>query len=195
MTAGTAAAFAAGRLGAGLLDTLTGCTSPDALPTPAVVAASPPSGAVAIDCAYQIGNAPPPADFAVVLAAATFPTEVLEPLGLPEGRYWAKTGLAVKTGVAVDVIVAPEAAGHAFIEWGSPGTAAAHQWVPACAGTGWYAYAGGSRRRRARARAADRARRGSRGAYGCRGRQAVLTGPGHRAPGPAVLCGRYAVRG
>lgn len=67
MTAGTAAAFAGGRLGAGPLGALTGCTSPDALPTPAVVAASPLFGAVAIDCARQIGNTPPPADFAVVL--------------------------------------------------------------------------------------------------------------------------------
>jgi hypothetical protein len=141
VTARTYAAVAGCLLGACLLGALTGCTSPDAPTTPA--AASPPSDAVAIDCSHRIGNAPPPADFAVVLGAAAFPTNLLEPVRLPEGRYWAKTGVVVRTGVAVDVIVAPEAAGHALIEWGSPGTLAAHQWVPACAGTGWYAYAGG----------------------------------------------------
>jgi hypothetical protein len=129
-------------LAACLLGTLTGCTSPGELPAPAA-AASPPPGAVAIDCAHQIGNAPPRADFTVVLDAVAFPRDVLEPVRLPDGHYWAKTGLVVRTGVAVDVIVAPEAAGGALIRWGNPGTPATHQWVPACPGTGWNAFAGG----------------------------------------------------
>ena len=187
MTAGTAAAFAGGRLGAGPLGALTGCTSPDALPTPAVVAASPLFGAVAIDCARQIGNTPPPADFAVVLGPRR-----------SRRTYWSRWGCrTAATGRRRDWRSGPA----------SRSTSSSRRRPPATRSS-----SGGVRGRRrapvgARVRRHRLVRMGGRfttdapgcvplivcaegRAYGCRGRQAVPTGPGHRAPGPAVLCGR-----
>ena len=69
---------------------------------------------------------------------------VLEVTPDPDGGFLAKWPLAVRPGVSVDLRVAPEAAGHAPISWGSPGRPGAHQRVPACTpAVDWLAFSGG----------------------------------------------------
>ncbi|GAA4444962.1 hypothetical protein [Phytohabitans houttuyneae] len=80
-----------------------------------------------------------------MLDAVALPAGVLEPQ--PSGAagwLFAKQGLLVRAGTAVEVGVAPEAAGDVRIGWGSPGPEGALIRVPACpSGNEWLAFAGG----------------------------------------------------
>jgi hypothetical protein len=63
--------------------------------------------------------------------------------GAPE-PLWAKTGLVVRVGVAVDLEIAPEAAAHARIGWGNPGSPVTRVHVDACTGrSAWLWWPGG----------------------------------------------------
>lgn len=54
--------------------------------------------------------------------------------GSAHAKLFAKTGLVVRTGTAVDLAVAPSAAAHAWIGWGNAATPATTQHVDACPG-------------------------------------------------------------
>lgn len=105
----------------------------------AACAADAPSPTV--HCEHVIGVRDEPGDgFEVFLDAVALPTrQVLQVQQLPDGRYWAKTGLVVRAGARVDLDVV----GEGLTEWGSPGVQGREQHVPACGGDGWIAFAGG----------------------------------------------------
>jgi hypothetical protein len=118
------------------------CTA-DPPPAPAV-SASPAPGSV--DCAHVIGGVDAPSEGAqVILDAVSLPSRVLEPQDSGEpGRLFAKQGLVVRAGTAVELTVAPAAVGKATIGWGSPGPQGTTIRVPACQGAhAWLAFAGG----------------------------------------------------
>jgi hypothetical protein len=66
----------------------------------------------------------------------------------PAVGLFAKWGLEVRAGAAVDLQVAPGSEGRARIGWGNPGVPGVAVHVPACPGPsgqmGWLAFAGGS---------------------------------------------------
>ena len=131
---------------------VTACT-PDG---PAPVAPTPPPSSAAaspgtVPCEHAIAHlatlSPTATD---VLGVAGLPTgRVLQGTRVEDGWFWAKQGLEVRVGAAVEVSVAPEAVEHARIGWGSPaprGTTAriAGCPQPGCTGDcGWLAFAGG----------------------------------------------------
>ena len=111
--------------------------------TDAPSAAPAPSGAAVIACGHAIGHVPPTSPDSVVLDAVALPREVLQPVRLPDGTWWAKTGLYARAGMVVDVLLAPQAAAGTTIGWGSPGVPGTAQRVPGCPGDGWLNFAGG----------------------------------------------------
>jgi hypothetical protein len=99
-----------------------------------------------VDCAHDLGGRPPDAGYRVVLDAVALPTARLEAQASGEsGRLFAKQGLLVRAGTAVELTVAPSAAAAGVtIGWGSPGPEGATIRVPACpSANGWLAFAGG----------------------------------------------------
>ena len=88
-----------------------------------------------------------------MLGAVALPTGKLEPNESGEpGRLFAKTGLLVKAGTAVELTVArapgskeaAEVTAGVTIGWGSPGPEGTTIRVPACpSANGWLAFAGG----------------------------------------------------
>jgi hypothetical protein len=107
--------------------------------------AAPPAGSV--DCAHSIDHADtPPVDYEVVLDAVALPTRRrfdARPSGDGIWRF-AKQGLLVRSDAAVDLTVAPAAAGRAWIGWGSPAEPASRVHVPACGGPyTWIVFVGG----------------------------------------------------
>ncbi|MBL7258294.1 hypothetical protein [Paractinoplanes lichenicola] len=98
----------------------------------------------AVDCAHDIGGRPPDDDFRLILDAVALPTAQLQASDSGEpGRLFAKTGLLVRAGTAVELTVDPSARG-VTIGWGSPGPEGTTIRVPACPNVnGWLAFAGG----------------------------------------------------
>ncbi|WP_250038012.1 hypothetical protein [Paractinoplanes maris] len=80
-----------------------------------------------------------------MLNAVALPNDRLEPQASGEpGRLFAKTGLLVRAGTAVELTVAPSAPPGVTIGWGSPGPEGTTIRVPACpSAAGWVAFAGG----------------------------------------------------
>ncbi|WP_250002765.1 hypothetical protein [Actinoplanes sp. M2I2] len=130
--------------------------SPPAQPAPPAARSAPPpvpsappppfsAAAGAIDCAHDLGARPPSEGYPLVLDAVALPTAVLQANESGEpGRLFAKTGLLVRAGTAVELSVAPEAAGDVIIGWGSPGPKGTTVRVPACPDAkGWVVFAGG----------------------------------------------------
>lgn len=99
----------------------------------------------AVDCAHDIGGRPPGAGYRLVLDALALPTAQLEPQASGEpGRLFAKSGLLVRAGTAIELTVDTSAAAGVTIGWGSPGPEATTIRVPACSSAnGWLAFAGG----------------------------------------------------
>jgi hypothetical protein len=131
-----------------LIALVSACTSGDPAPrTAGTSSAAPPSGEV--DCEHSIATikAPTPGT-RVVLGVVALPVDVLQPVPV-DGRFWSKRGLEVLSGAVAEISIAPEAAGHAWIEWGNPPEPATVQRVNGCpvpgcaAGCGWLAFAGG----------------------------------------------------
>ena len=117
-----------------------GATSKPAA-TPATVGSGP-----AVSCAHDIGGTPPDADaYELVLDAVALPAGTLDPQQSGEpGWLFAKQGLVVRAGIAVEITIAPPAGTRARIGWGSPGPEGTTLQVPACpSGSGWLAFAGG----------------------------------------------------
>lgn len=99
-----------------------------------------------VPCSDDLGVTTPIDDqYRLVLDAVALPARTLVPQGSGEpGWLFAKQGLVVRAGTAVDIMVAPGAVGHVRIGWGSPGPEATAIHVPACpSGSGWLAFAGG----------------------------------------------------
>ncbi|WP_328472025.1 hypothetical protein OHA21_08785 [Actinoplanes sp. NBC_00393] len=102
----------------------------------------------AVACTHSIGGASPDPDgdgYRLVLGAVVLPSRVLEVHDAGEpGWHFAKHGLVLRAGTAVELVVAPEAADDARIGWGSPGPEGTTIRVPACPqAAGWLAFAGG----------------------------------------------------
>ena len=111
---------------------------------PAASSVSPAPGTV--DCAHVIGGEEAPSDGAqVVLDAVSLPSRVLEPHDAGEpGWLFAKQGLVIRAGTAVELTIDPSVADRATIGWGSPGPQGTTIRVPACQGAHrWLAFAGG----------------------------------------------------
>ena len=100
------------------------------------------AGSDSVNCAHDIGGRPPDDNFRLVLDAVALPTGVLESHDSGEpGRLFAKTGLLVRAGTAVELTVTTPGV---TIGWGSPGPEGTTIRVPACPSTnGWLAFAGG----------------------------------------------------
>jgi hypothetical protein len=123
-----------------------GSTAGSTLPRPAE---STPPAPGEIDCDHSIATMPAPTPGTrIVLGVVALPTNVLQAVPM-EGRFWSKRGLEVLAGVVVEISVAPEAAGHAEIGWGSPGQPGTSLRVNGCSALGggavrpWLAFAGG----------------------------------------------------
>ena len=144
---------------------LAGCSSTPSRPTataPATSAdrSSPPSSAVAgvadtqtLSCAHPIDGGPPPADYEVVLGAVALPTSsVSRAIGAADSgggatRLFAKAGLLVRAGQAVELQVGAPTGNRLGIGWGGwPSQPSRRFVVPPCPdgkGTGWLVFAGG----------------------------------------------------
>lgn len=63
----------------------------------------------------------------------------------PAARLFAKTGLAVRPGRELDLVVPPEYQDRVAVGWGSPGSPTHRLRVPPCEGDGaaWLVFAGG----------------------------------------------------
>jgi hypothetical protein len=99
-----------------------------------------------VPCSHDLGGTAPNYDhYQLVLDAVALPTRKLAPeqSGKP-GWLFAKQGLVVRAGVAVDITIAPSADTKVRIGWGSPGPDGTTIHVPACpSSSGWLAFAGG----------------------------------------------------
>jgi hypothetical protein len=109
---------------------------------PASPAAPSSAGSDFVDCAHDIGGRPPDSGFRLVLDAVALPTGVLQANDSGEpGRLFAKTGLLVRAGRAVELTVTTPGV---TIGWGSPGPEGTTIRIPACPNAnGWLAFAGG----------------------------------------------------
>jgi hypothetical protein len=106
----------------------------------------PPAGVPAIACDRSIeAVAAPPDGYEPVLDAVALPLGgVLQPAEpRPDGWLFAKQGLLVRAGVAVQLTVDGAAAPHARIGWAQVEPPVSTLAVPACPGTGWLVWAGG----------------------------------------------------
>ncbi|GAB2567034.1 hypothetical protein Aab01nite_45470 [Paractinoplanes abujensis] len=122
------------------LSLVAGCSGspeePDAGP-------SAPAGPGVVDCGHDIGGRPPGAGSRLILDAVVLPTARLQVSDSGDGRLFAKAGLLVRAGTAVELTVDPAAA-DTTIGWGSPGPEGTTIRVPACPdAVGWLAFAGG----------------------------------------------------
>ncbi|MCY1138365.1 hypothetical protein OWR29_10190 [Actinoplanes sp. Pm04-4] len=109
---------------------------------PASPATPSSAGSDVVDCAHDIGGRPPDSGYRLVLDAVALPTGVLQANDSGEpGRLFAKTGLLVRAGRAVELTVTTPGV---TIGWGSPGPEGTTIRVPACPNpNGWLAFAGG----------------------------------------------------
>ena len=115
--------------------------------------ATPAGIAELLPCAASIGGRPgPPVSYRVVVENVGVPTEQVLQVSAsgetdPAVGLFAKWGLEVRAGVAVDLQVAPGWEDRARIGWGNPGSPGVAVHVPACAGSSeapWLAFAGGT---------------------------------------------------
>ncbi len=112
------------------------------------------AGAALVECRWSIAARPdPPGDYQVVVQDVAVPTtSVLQANESgetdPAMRLFAKWGLVVRAGAAVDLHVGPGWEDRARIGWGSPASPGVAVHVPACPGpsgqAGWLAFAGGT---------------------------------------------------
>lgn len=140
-----------------LVVSLTGCTGPrsgaeprtgSVGPSTVAVDSTPPVPTVAVvPCEDAIAWLPAPAEGSTVaLGVLAVPTRVLQAEPTGEGWLYAKQGLEVRAGVAVEITVAPSAAGRAAIRWGDAdaGPPRGHVRVEGCAAAeDWIAWPGG----------------------------------------------------
>jgi hypothetical protein len=152
------------RLAVATIVLATGCTpaapstrpGPSATPpstTPPTVAASTipaPTGTGTVNCDHSIAHLKTPSPGTrTVLGVVALPGRVLSPVRDQDGWLWAKQGLEVRAGAVVEIVVAPAAAGHAKMGWGSPAEPGGRLTVTGCPTTGcvggcdWLAFAGG----------------------------------------------------
>lgn len=148
---------------------LTGCTSSEnsndrattsnsvggsaAVRTQASQAPSVPAGTAQVPCGSSIAaESDPPTSYQVIAHDVAVPTIVLQASESgetdPALHLFAKWGLVVRAGVAVDLQVAPGWEDRARIGWGRPGSPAVAVHVPACpvpSGQAvWLHFAGGT---------------------------------------------------
>jgi hypothetical protein len=100
-----------------------------------------------LDCTNPIDSlAEPPGGYTVLLDAVALRTgEELQAEKAGDGRYFAKTGLLIRTGQAAELVVP---ANVAEVDWGNTGAGqrTAHLRIPACPKFGageWQVYPGG----------------------------------------------------
>lgn len=115
---------------------------------------SVPSGVAELSCAASIDARPhPPANYRVVVQNVAVPTApVLQANASgetdPAVRLFAKWGLVVRTGAAIDLQVAPGWEDRALIGWGRQRVPTVSVHVPACPGPSaqaqWLGFAGGT---------------------------------------------------
>lgn len=124
-----------------------GCsTVPAPAPAPSTPGPAVSPSSDTVDCGHVVGGEEAPSDGArVVLGVVSLPSRVLEPQDAGDpGWLFAKQGLLVRAGIAVELTVDPSVAGQATIGWGSPGPQGTTIRVPACQGAHpWLAFAGG----------------------------------------------------
>ncbi len=96
-----------------------------------------------MDCAHDIGGRAPDKSYRLILDAVALPVGKLQAAESGDsGWLFAKNGLLVRAGTAVELTVAPGS--DALIGWGSPGPVGTTIRVPSCpAAAGWLAFAGG----------------------------------------------------
>lgn len=148
---------------------LAGCTSPApsdqgatasdpvavVAPTPAGASAEPSlaPGVGLVSCASSIAGLPdPPGDYRLVVRNVAVPTASVLQVGDPgetdpAARLFAKWGLVVRAGAAVDLQVGPGWEDRARLSWGGPALSAAAVHVPACpapSSSVWLVFAGGT---------------------------------------------------
>jgi hypothetical protein len=106
-----------------------------------------------VSCAWTIAGLPdPPRDYRVVAQNVAVPARSILQAGDPgeaDPAVWlfAKWGLLVRAGAAVDLQVEPGWEDRASIGWGSPGPRGAAVHVPACpapSSSTWLVFAGGT---------------------------------------------------
>jgi hypothetical protein len=112
------------------------------------------AGAGQVSCGWSIAARPdPPGDYRVVVQDVAVPIATVLQVNEtgetdPAVRLFAKWGLVVRAGAAVDLRVGPGWEERARIGWGSPASPGAAVHVPACPGpsgqTVWLAFAGGT---------------------------------------------------
>ncbi len=109
--------------------------------------------ATVLDCIQRLSLPAPPNDFTVVLGVVALPVaspriRALQttPSGDPDGatRLFAKTGLVIKTGQGLQLVVPDDAANDLSIGWGNSVTPAHRFVVPPCSGQSqWLSFVGG----------------------------------------------------
>jgi hypothetical protein len=112
------------------------------------------AGAGQVECRWSIRTRPdPPGGYRVVVQNVAVPTGLVLQANEsgetdPVMRSFAKWGLVVRAGAAVDLQVGPGWEDRARIGWGSPATPGVAVHVPACPGPSgpavWLAFAGGT---------------------------------------------------
>ncbi|MCZ7475472.1 MULTISPECIES: hypothetical protein [unclassified Micromonospora] len=149
-----------------LLLAAAGCTSEDDAERPAPAAPDPsspgaqaaplpplPEGGQRLRCADSIATTPEPGEgYRVVADTVAVSSTVVQPTGSSDDRgptrLFAKWGLLVRAGAAVEVRVAPGWEDRARIGWGPGAVPATTVQVEACpaasASTAWSVYTGGT---------------------------------------------------
>jgi len=123
--------------------------------TPADSGSDPSSapGVGLVSCGWSIAARPdPPGDYRLAVPNVAVPTLSVLQVGDsgeadPAARLFAKWGLVVRAGAAVDIQVGPGWEDRARVGWGNPATPAAAVHVPACPGPSggpWLHFAGGT---------------------------------------------------
>jgi hypothetical protein len=106
-----------------------------------------------VSCGWSIAAQPdPPASYRLVVPNVAVPTLSVLQVGDsgeadPAARLFAKWGLVVRAGAAVDLQVGPGWENRARIGWGNPAALATAVHVPACPGPSsgpWLHFAGGT---------------------------------------------------
>jgi hypothetical protein len=126
------------------------------LAVPFCAAAATPAGAATktmLACKeFAAAPSAPPANYSVVLDRVALPTgkafqavDARDPA--PGRKYFAKQGLLVKPGAPFQLVVPGAWKARLSLQWGNPGTATDHLWVPDCTstkpGARWLAFVGG----------------------------------------------------
>ncbi|MBU2668434.1 hypothetical protein KOI35_33470 [Actinoplanes bogorensis] len=100
-----------------------------------------PGSVGVVDCGDDIGGVAPDRTYGKSLDAVALPVIMLEPQDDGAGRLFAKTGLLVRAGTAVELTTTTPGV---TIGWGSPGPEGTTIRVPACPSAHeWLAFAGG----------------------------------------------------